>query len=244
MGADNEDTKAADQTPRSPLPDRIYSVQFSSGKAPDRIEPDNIYGRTIRLLTIAADHLPDHKQKQAAEELVDGLFAHAVHPKRWRKLAERGIDREQVRTAAADYLMEGVWEEGLERRHVTYSDLVERLRNYLNDRVSETLIGPEWRKVVRKDPGEPPQSAEKRREDRGTVPDTPQDDPQFGQYEARITLRRLIERADLTDSEQTALTYRKLHGYSVEETAEKMDSTPGSVRVLDSRAQAKLAEIA
>lgn len=243
MGADNEDTEAADSTPR-PGRDRIFSVQFPSDEAPDRITPDNIYGRTIRLLTIAADHLPDHEQKRAAEELVDGLFGRAVHPRRWRKLAERGIDREQVRAAAVDYLMEGIWEEGLERRHVTYSDLVTRLRNYLNDRVSETLIGPEWRKVVGKDPGDPPQSAERRREDRGTVPDTPQDDPQFGRYETRLTLQRLAERAGLTDSEETALTYRRLHGCSVEETAEKMDSTPGSVRVLDSRAKSKLAEIA
>lgn len=124
------------------------------------------------------------------------------------------------------------------------------LRHAAERRVTEDLLGPDARKKLRSDEVDPPESLDApmdpdaETEEGNTLLDRlEEDDPNFGRFEAQRMLKRLIERADLTDGEHKAFLYRKLRGFSVEEAAEEMDSTSGSVRALLSKAKSKLRKV-
>lgn len=114
--------------------------------------------------------------------------------------------------------------------------------------ISEDLLGPDARKILRSDEPGPPESLNVSVKQRRDVEDDGRSlldrlesvDPNFGRFEAQLTLRRLIDKADLTDSQHEALLYRELRGFSVQETAEAMNSTEGSVRALVSQAKSAL----
>lgn len=116
--------------------------------------------------------------------------------------------------------------------------------------IAEDLLGPDARKILRSDEPDPPESLHTpvaqdadSDEEHTLLDQMGRDDPNFGRFEAQQTLRRLIDRANLTGGEHQAFAYRELHGFSVEETAEQMGSTKGSVSALVSKAKSKLRDV-
>lgn len=215
--------------------------------------------RSALLLWVAADHRsererrdhrPDRERWAAAERLVDDVFRRRLHRARVREARRHGISEGDLRKWAVHFLVEGVWRR--ERGSARYEDLVRRLADYLNDRVAAEALGSDWGKIVGKRDGEPPEFLDApvpgADEDDGTVRvllnEVGVHDPRFGKLEARLALRTLIRRAELTDGERSCLLLRKLRGCNVEETAERTGCTEGSVRALTSRAVAKLKEAA
>lgn len=206
--------------------------------------------RAILMLWVAADHLPDRERRAAAEQLVDDVFSHPLHPARWRKARSRGVTDDDLRRWAVRYLFEGIWHR--ERGSANYQDLVYRLKNHLNDRIAAEVLGPDWEREVGKRDGEPPASLdapisaedEDDEASRSLLDEVEAREPRFGKPEAQTVLRQLIRRAELTDGERSCLLHRKIQGCDVKETAEWTGYKQGSVRTLTSRAMSKLEEAA
>lgn len=246
-GSSATPSRPEEDAPLSSWRSRLHAVGSPSPGGDLRMAPGRTDAwRAVLLLWIASDHLPDRERRAAAAELVDDVFRRRLHGSRVREARRRGIGEEDLREWAAHYLVEGVWRR--ERGTARYDDLVHRLRDYLNDRIAAQGLGPDWKRVVGKLDGDPPASLDAPPGGENGGPPLLElvgaPDGQFGRLEARATLRRLVARADLTDGERACLLHRKVWGRSVEQTAERVGYTEGSVRVLTSRAMTKLREAA
>lgn len=230
--------------------DRLWAIGGPTAESPDRIEPGNRHWRSILLLTVAANHLPDHERRRAAEKLVEDLFSAPVRQERKRLLEDRGATAEEIRENAVAFLLEHVWEK--ERGNANYSDLRDRIEDRLNDEISKRILGPDARKIWRSDEGDPPDRLDR-------ILDARQDDEEDGTalpeelevravaLDALITRRefkRLLDRAEFGRGELQCWDYYELRGLSYEETADATGYTVGTVKAKVSRARGALEDAA